>query len=335
MTQTESRKADHIRICTEANVESKKSTLFECVEFENKNSETSEIDCSTILFGKKLNYPIIIAGMTGGAEESKKINKNLAKAAEQLGIGFGLGSQRAMLEHPELKNTYEVRDIAPTTLLFGNIGAPQLSEYAPEQIEKAVLDVGADVLAVHLNKIQEALQPEGSWTDYSEKLEQLCNSVKIPVIIKETGMGISRETAHLLKDSGLAGIDVGGAGGTSFTRVELERTGGVPEGFQDSGIPTAASILEVRKEFPEIPLIATGGIRSGTDIAKALVLGADAAGIALPLLKPAQESSEAVVEKLKEFVSEFESTMLSTGSKSISDLKQQKISITGELSAWI
>lgn len=335
MIQTQSRKLDHIRICTEKNVESKKSTLLECVEFENKNSEITEVDCSTTLFGKKLNYPLIIAGMTGGAEESKKINKNLAKAAEELGIGFGLGSQRAMLENPELKSTYEVRDVSPTTLLFGNIGAQQLSKYSPEQIEKAVLDIGADVLAVHLNKIQEELQPEGTWTDYSEKLKQLCSSVKIPVLVKETGMGISRQTVSLLKNSGLAGIDVGGSGGTSFARVELERKDGVLETFQDSGIPTAASILEVRKALPELPLIATGGIRSGVDIAKALALGADAAGIALPLLRPAQESSEAVVEKLNEFVSGLESAILSTGSKSISDLKQQKISVRGELSAWM
>jgi len=335
MTRTQSRKLDHIRICTEKNVESKKSTLFECVEFENKNSKINEVDCSTIFFRKKLNYPIIIAGMTGGAEKSEKINKNLAKAAEQIGIGFGLGSQRAMLETPELKSTYEVRGIAPNILLFGNIGAPQLSEYSSVQIEKAVLDLGADVLAVHLNEIQEELQPEGTWSDYSEKLKQLCSSIKIPVIVKETGMGISGETARFLKDSGIAGIDVGGAGGTSFARVELERNGGVSENFQDAGIPTAASIIKVRKELPEIPLIATGGIRSGADIAKALALGADVAGIALPLLRPAQESSEAVVKKLKEFVSELESAMMSTSSSSITGLKQQKISIIGELSAWI
>jgi len=335
MTQTESRKLDHIRICTEKNVESSRTTLLECVEFaEEQLPEVADPDCSTTLFGKNLSYPIIIAGMTGGVEESEKINKNLAKAAQELGIGFGLGSQRAMLEKPELKRTYEVRDAAPNILLFGNIGAPQLSEYSPEQIEKAALGIGADVLAIHLNEVQESIQPEGAWTSYADKLKQLCTAIKIPVIVKETGMGISAETARSLKYTGITGIDVGGAGGTSFALVEAER-GGNSEVFKDSGIPTAASILEARSELAESPLIATGGIRTGTDIAKALALGADAAGIALPLLKPAQESSQAVVEKLEGIVSELENAMILTKSKTISNLKERKTIILGGLQEWV
>ncbi|MDP7282334.1 MAG: type 2 isopentenyl-diphosphate Delta-isomerase [Candidatus Undinarchaeales archaeon] len=322
MNSTQTRKSDHIRICTEKSIESKKSTLLECVELEKGNA--SNVDYSIELFGKKLNYPIIIAGMTGGVAEAEQINKNLAKAAEQLGLGFGVGSQRAMLENPELQNTYEVRDVAPNILLFGNIGASQLSEYSIEQIENSALAIGSDVLAVHLNEIQEKLQPEGTWKNYSEQLKQLCSSLKIPVIVKETGMGISEQTANSLKDSGIAGIDIGGAGGTSFACVELERSGENTDGA-DSGIPTAASILQVRKVFQTLPLIATGGIRSGEDIAKAIALGADTAGIALPLLKPAQESSEAVLTVLERFISELKQI----------DIKQSKPKITGELSKWV
>ena len=286
------------------------------------------------LFGKKLNYPIIIAGMTGGTAEAEQINQNLAKSAEKLGIGFGLGSQRAMIENPGLASTYKVRSVAPKTLLLGNIGAAQLSEYSPEQIQSVISEVGADVLAVHLNEIQEALQPEGSWTNYSEKLKQLCNSLQVPVIAKETGMGISKTTAESLKSTGISGIDVGGAGGTSFARVELERSKDSIENFQDSGIPTAGSILEVRKVFSGL-LIATGGIRTGSDIAKALALGADAVGIALPLLKPAQESSEAVTKKLENLVNEFKTELLKLKSQTVNQLKQRKTTISGELEQWV
>tara|TARA_Y100000034_G_scaffold87224_1_gene104568 strand:+ start:4706 stop:5737 length:1032 start_codon:yes stop_codon:yes gene_type:complete len=343
MNSTQSRKSDHIRICTEKQVESKKSTLFECVEFadidlSNRIDEESfseeNIDCSITLFGKKLNYPIIIAGMTGGTAEAEQINQNLAKSAEKLGIGFGLGSQRAMIENPGLASTYKVRSVAPKTLLLGNIGAAQLSEYSPEQIQSVISEVGADVLAVHLNEIQEALQPEGSWTNYSEKLKQLCNSLQVPVIAKETGMGISKTTAESLKSTGISGIDVGGAGGTSFARVELERSKDSIENFQDSGIPTAGSILEVRKVFSGL-LIATGGIRTGSDIAKALALGADAVGIALPLLKPAQESSEAVTKKLENLVNEFKTELLKLKSQTVNQLKQRKTTISGELEQWV
>jgi isopentenyl-diphosphate delta-isomerase len=231
-----------------------------------------------------------------------------------------------------------VRDIAPNVLLLGNIGAAQLSEYSQEQIENLALTVGANVLAVHLNSIQEKIQPEGNLPDidYSEKVKQLCSSVKLPVILKETGMGISSKDAHSFRESGIAGIDVGGAGGTSFARVELERGGnGEFHNLENSGIPTAASILEVRKVFPNIPIIATGGIRTGFDVAKSIALGADVAGIALPLLKPAQESTEAVVGKLEKIIEDLKKAMISSNSPTVSDLKADKININGELLEWV
>ncbi|MFH1450704.1 MAG: type 2 isopentenyl-diphosphate Delta-isomerase [archaeon] len=339
-SETEMRKLEHIKICCEESVQSDKTTLLEFVELKKSAPllPESDLDLSVELFGKKLNYPLIISGMTGGAAETGKINKNLAQAAEELGIGFGVGSQRAMLEDPSLKSTYDVRDVAPNVLLIGNIGAPQLSEYSSSAIEKMAMDIGSDVLAVHLNSAQEMIQPEGivPKMDYSEKVSELCSSVSIPVILKETGTGISQKNANSFRNSGLSGIDVGGAGGTSFARVELERMKSPAlMDFEDFGTPTAASILDVRKVFPTLPVIATGGIRTGDDVAKAIALGANSAGIALPLLKPAQASSDAVKSYLQRVISELKKSMMALSAPRISDLNREKIFITGELIKWL
>jgi len=339
--KTSNRKLEHIELCSGKNVVSKKkSTLFECVDFVHKavpEINRDNIDCSVKLFGKTLQYPIVIAGMTGGHEKSEGINKNLAKAAEELCIGFGVGSQRAMLENPSLAYTYKVRDVAPNVLLIGNLGAPQLKKYGPSGVEKAASEIGADVFAIHLNNLQESVQPEGETNarSFLKSISEVAKNSKLPIIVKETGAGISKESASELIKTGISGIDVGGSGGTSFAAVEIQRAKGkAMEELWDWGIPTAASIMEVRSVSKDIPVIATGGIRTGMDIAKAIALGANSAGIALPLLKPAQESSEKVVKALEKIIGELRTVMFLTGSKSIKELSSRKIVITGELHEW-
>lgn len=341
MNHTEKRKIDHIEICSTESVESKnKTTLFECVDFVHSalpEINKYEINLSTKIFGKKLNTPLIISGMTGGHESAEKINKNLAKAAQELGIGFGVGSQRVMLENPKLAYTYQVRDVAPSILLLGNLGVHQLEEYTVSEIEASMAEIGADMIAIHLNNLQEAVQPEGDTTSkgYLKIISEFSEKSKLPVIIKETGAGISKETAKEILKTKISGIDVGGAGGTSFAGVETLRKGSDElEDFWDWGIPTAASILEVRSVSKKIPLIASCGIRTGLDIAKAIALGADAAGIALPLLKPAQESPEAVVSKLNEITNGLRTAMFLCRAKNIQELSSRKIVITGKLSEW-
>lgn len=341
-SKTPKRKLEHLQICSDEDVETKNKTAgFECVDFVHQalpEIDKDSINLSTTLFNKKLNFPIIITGMTGGHESSYEINKNLAIAAQKLGIGMGLGSQRAMIEDSKLAYTYKVRDVAPDILLIGNLGAPQAENYTKEQIEKAMQEVGADVLAIHLNALQEVLQPEGETKakGFAKVISDLAKNSKIPVMVKETGAGISRETAQTLLNTKIAGIDVGGAGGTSFAAVEILRTkNSKAMEFWDWGIPTAASILEVRSVSKEIPLIATGGIRSGTDTAKALALGADAIGIGLPLLEPAKQSPEKVVSKLNEIIDGLRTAMFLVGAKDLSELKNKKVVTSGRLFEWL
>ncbi|MFH1424933.1 MAG: type 2 isopentenyl-diphosphate Delta-isomerase [archaeon] len=339
-SKTENRKLDHINICSDEGVEAKeKSTMLELVDFVHEalpEINIDEIDLSVELFGKKLNAPIIISAMTGGHAVAEKINKNLAKAAQKLGVGFGVGSQRAMIEDEKLAYTYQVRDVAPDILVIGNIGAPQIREYEKGEVQKAVEDIEADVLAVHLNALQEVIQPEGDtdFKGFADDIGKLVKKMKVPVIVKETGAGISKEAAKELIEKGVAGIDTGGAGGTSFAAVEYKRTKGKDTGLWDWGIPTAASILEVRSVSKDIPLIATGGIRTGMSVAKTIALGADAAGIGLPLLNAARESSEKVEEELEKIIDSLKKAMFLTGSASLGELKKKKIVLKGELYNW-
>jgi len=341
---TEKRKGEHVEICTGKNVEPEnKSTWLECVSLDMvelvhqalPDANLSEVDASTELFGKKLSFPLIIAAMTGGYEGAEKINKNLAKAAEELGVGLGLGSQRAMIENPELSYTYEVRDVAPNILLIGNVGVPQLKD--PSKITEASEKISADAIAVHLNPLQEAAQKEGepNFKDALEKIKNLASKSPIPIIVKETGAGISKEATEKLIAAGVKGIDVGGAGGTSFSKVESLRSGSSDKTFWGWGIPTAASVLEVRSASKEIPLISTGGIRSGLDAAKCIALGADAFGIALPLLKPAQKSHAEAVKYLKNFFNDFKKAMFLVGASNIKELKEKPFVLQGGLKNWV
>jgi isopentenyl-diphosphate delta-isomerase len=270
--------------------------------------------------GKKVKYPILITAMTGGYGDASEINRALAETAQKYGLAFGLGSQRAMIESPELAKSYAVRDVAPDIPLLGNVGAYQLKKYSFEQIESLVSSVGADALAVHLNSLQEVIQKEGD-TDYSGVLEAIaktCEKLSVPVLVKETGAGMSQDVALKLKDAGAAYLDIAGSGGTSWSKVEYMRNGTVP-GFEDWGISTLESIIMCRGV---LPFVASGGIRSGIDAAKSIALGADMAGAAYPFIKELRKGN---LDKYAQmFLSQLRISAYLTGSKTISDLKKAK-----------
>jgi isopentenyl-diphosphate delta-isomerase len=329
--KTSSRKEDHIRICLERDVEFSKSNGFERYELVHRalpELNLADIDTSTKFMGKAFSLPFFIEAMTGGSPGTDKINRNLAMAAQELGIGMGLGSQRAMLEDPGLAYTYEVREVAPGIFLLGNIGAAQLSGYSPGEITKLVRGVKADGLAVHLNAAHELSQPEGDsdWRNVLSDIGKLCRGVDFPVVVKETGCGISGEVARKLERAGAACLDVAGAGGTSWIRVEHHRGSETAKSFFDWGIPTAESLKQCR-EAVRIPLIASGGMRTGLECAKALAMGASLAGFALPLLKPAMDSHQAVVRKLEGMAREFRKAMLLVGAGNIQELRKAGISL--------
>ncbi len=334
----QSRKLDHIQICLEKDVQNGNSAGFEHVRLIHKSLpevDFNKIDTSCTLLGKEMSAPIIIAGMTGGWPGATRINRNLAGAAEKLGLAFGLGSQRAMIQHPKLKKTYSVRSIAPSILLLGNLGLIQFGGGWTEREVKKAAGVGIDALALHLNALQELVQPEGdrNWTGCFAALKRLCSKSKLPIIAKETGAGISGETAKMLESAGVAAIDISGSGGTNFALVESHRGNQIGKVFSDWGIPTVCSLLEVHNAV-SIPIICSGGVRSGLDIAKAIALGADAVGIAKPLLKPALKSQEAVEERLKLLMSELRTAMALTGSQNINELKKTKYVLTGFVHDW-
>lgn len=295
--------------------------------------DLSQVDTSTGLFGKTLSAPLIISSMVGGIEEARRINRNLAEAAQIMGLAMGVGSQRCFIDDPSTISTYQVRDVAPDILLFANLGAVQLNYgYGVAQCRLAVEVIGADALILHLNPVQEALQSEGNTNlaGLLRKIEQTCAKLTVPVIVKEVGCGISEDVARRLASIGVAGIDVAGAGGTSWTEIERYRahhevTRNVAATFASWGIPTADSITMARRGAPQLPLIASGGIRTGLDVAKAIALGADAAGIAAPLLKAASVSAEPVVGVLQEIIYELRISMFCTGAVSLKKLKNSPL----------
>ncbi|HOI70903.1 MAG TPA: type 2 isopentenyl-diphosphate Delta-isomerase [Methanobacterium sp.] len=332
------RKLHHLNLCMEKDVEYRdKRTGFGDVELIHKalpGIDKEEISLETEFLGKKLEAPIIITGITGGHPASQAINQALAKAAEKLKIGMGMGSQRAAVENPELKPTYTIiRDEAPSTLIIGNIGAPQV-EYA----EKSAAMMDMDAMAIHLNPLQEVIQPEGDVNskNYLENIKKAIETLEIPVIIKETGAGIKREDAVALEKAGAAAIDIAGAGGTSWAAVETYRSKDRSLGdlFWDWGIPTAVSTVEVLEQV-NIPILASGGIRTGLDMAKAIALGADTAGIALPLLKEAFEGPEAVVARLEKFIEELKVVMYLLGASNLKELKNVDLIIQGKTRDWL
>ena len=331
------RKLEHLLICKNYDVEFKdKTTGFEDIELIHNalpEVDKNEIDLSTDVFGKKLDSPLFITAITGGHPAAKEINKQLAIAAENNNIALGVGSQRAACEHPELEDTYSVvRDNAPDCLLVGNIGAPQLN-----LANKAIEILDADILAIHLNPLQESIQPEGDLDarGYLELISQITDMVDIPIMAKETGCGISAETSKQLVDAGVNYSDIEGAGGTSWSAVETYRSEDKYFGelFWDWGIPTAISTAEVVNTV-DVPVISSGGIRSGLEAAKAIALGADSVGMALPFLKKSISQ-----EELNQFIAKFNDSlriaMFLVGANNIDELKQSKLIIRGKTREWL
>ncbi len=327
------RKSEHLRIALEKEVEFSTLTAgfekYRLIHCALPELNLAEIDTSTWFLGKKLKAPFLISPMTGGTEEAERINRNLAAVAQEFGWAMGVGSQRVALEDPRLAFSYKVRDVAPDILLLANLGAVQLNYgYGVDECRKAVEMIEADALVLHLNPLQEALQPEGN-TDFSgllRKIEKVCAHLEVPVVVKEVGWGISPRVALKLVEAGVAAIDVAGAGGTCWSliemhRVEKESLKNVAMAFSNWGIPTAEAIREIRRILPDFPLIASGGIRTGIDAAKALALGANLVGIAAPFLKPALLSFEAARDKAWEILQTFRIAMFCVGAGDIESLR--------------
>ncbi len=330
--QNQQRKSDHIRINLYQDVGSEHtSTGFERYRFTHcamPDFDLESVDTGVTLLGKRLAAPLLISSMTGGTAEAAEINRRLAEAAQSAGIGMGLGSQRAAIEDPALADTYRVRRLAPDILLFANLGAVQLNYgYGLDECRRAVDMIEADALILHLNPLQEALQPEGNtrFAGLLAKIEAICRALPVPVVVKEVGWGISEWVARQLANAGVAAIEVAGAGGTSWSQVEMHRARGeiqrqTAAAFVDWGIPTAESLLMTRRGAPELVAIASGGIRNGIQIAKSIALGATACGIAGPFLRAANESLVAVSDLITLLVTQLRVAMFATGAADLPSL---------------
>jgi len=330
------RKADHIKINLEQDVRSALTTGLENYHFTHEalpELDLNRISTSLSLFGKQLAAPILISSMTGGTAEAETINLRLAEAAQEMKIAMGVGSQRAAIENPEQAKTFQVRRVAPDILLFANLGAVQLNYgYGIDQCRRAVDMIRADALILHLNPLQEAVQDAGdtNFAGLAKKIEEVCKKIEVPVIAKEVGWGISEKTAKLLADCGVSAIDVAGAGGTSWSQVEMHRapdefTRQLAATFVSWGIPTAESILNVKKAVPDMTVFASGGIKDGLDIAKCIALGATLGGMAGQFLKAAAVSTENAVEMMKLTKRQIEVTMFACGAARIGELENGKL----------
>ncbi|WP_369611579.1 type 2 isopentenyl-diphosphate Delta-isomerase [Sulfurisphaera javensis] len=349
MISITNRKIEHVEICLYEDVEFG-STLLEDVSLVHQSLpgfSLSDVDTTTNFLGKKMSAPIIITGMTGGLPELGKINETIAEVVEELGLGMGVGSQRIAIERKETRETFAItRKKAPNSPLIANLGAPQFVKgYDIKQVEEAIQMIEADAIAIHFNSAQEVFQPEGE-PNYSieilYKLIDISKSLKVPIIIKESGSGLSMEIAKLFYENGIRYFDTSGKGGTSWVSVEMYR--GIRKNnwkadsaklFLDWGIPTAASIIEVRTSAPDSIIIGSGGIRNGLEVAKAIALGADIGGFALPALKAAIQGKEALMNFLKRVIFELKVAMFLSGNKDLQGLKKTPIVITKELREWL
>ena len=344
------RKADHIEICLNDDIQARKITTgFEDVHLVHKalpEIDREKIDLSISLFGYKFSAPMFVGAMTGGTTKATKINVALAEAVEELKLGLCVGSQRIAIDNPKIEYSFNiVRKKAPTAFVLANVGGPQLvNKYGVKEARKAVDMVQANALAIHLNALQEAVQPEGD-TNYSgliRRIGELAQQLDVPVIVKETGAGIAAEDVKLLEDAGVAAIDVAGAGGTSWAAVEYYRAKArkdifrelLGEVFWDWGLPTSISLVEA-VQSANVPIIASGGIRNGVDITKALALGASLVSATYPFLEPATKSSEDVKKVLLYLVEEVKNAMFLVGANSINKLKNIPAVLTGKTAEWL
>ncbi|MGM5488696.1 MAG: type 2 isopentenyl-diphosphate Delta-isomerase [Nanobdellota archaeon] len=326
---TAQRKRDHIDICSTQQVEQSQTTGFERYHFPHQalpETDLAKIDLSTTFLGKQIKAPLLISSMTGGYDHAGTINANLAKAAQALGIPLCLGSMRIALEDQHARSSFNIRHLAPSIPILANVGAVQLNYGYTEQHLKEIIEIAdADALILHLNPLQEAIQPEGD-TNFKGLKEKINNlNLPVPLIIKEVGCGISQQTASELNCDY---IDTAGVGGTSWAAIEgIRANSPLGETFRDWGIPTAQSILECRRTGKQI--IASGGIRNGMDAAKAIALGADMVGLALPLLDPATKDHSEVVQFLENIIKELRITLFCTGAQDLDELRQVKLNGPG------
>src|SRR4028119_127399 len=333
MRETQTRKADHLRICLDEDVQFRGNTNgLERYRFTHcclPELNRSEIDITTTFLGKSLGAPLLISAMTGGTEQAKTINFRLAEVAQHYKLAMGVGSQRVAVENPQVAGTFAVRSHAPDILLFANLGAVQLNySYGLDQCLRVIDLLEADALILHLNPLQECIQPKGdtNFRGLLDKINILCTNLPVPVIVKEVGNGISAVMAQKLLEAGVTAIDVAGAGGTSWAKVESERASDVLQRqlgitFADWGLPTAECITTTRAVAPTVPLIASGGLRNGLEVAKAIALGADIAGLAWPFLQAAAESADAVDALVQLLLAEITTVLFCTGNANLSQLK--------------
>ncbi|HEX6965206.1 MAG TPA: type 2 isopentenyl-diphosphate Delta-isomerase [Gemmatimonadaceae bacterium] len=339
------RKAEHIRINLSEDVAAKGvGSGFDAYRFIHRalpEIDLRDVDPSVTLFGRRLAAPILISCMTGGTSEGGQLNRVLARVAQRMGFAIGLGSGRVMLEHPELIDTFDVRDVAPDVLLFANLGAVQLAKgYRVEHCQRLVRALHADALVLHLNALQEAVQPDGEgdtcFAGLLEKIGDVCRHLDVPVVVKEVGWGIAPDIVRSLVDVGVAAVDVAGAGGTSWTEVERHRIAEpwrarVAAAFAGWGIPTAECVREARHVAEEAYIFASGGVRDGIDVAKAIALGADLVGIAGPFLRAAAESEDSALVLSRELVDVLRIAMFAIGARTLGDLRTTpRLSYRGE-----
>src|SRR5450432_2075038 len=345
MADIAERKVDHLDLATSGDVGFKRTTtLFECVRLVHDalpELDVDAIDLSVTVLGKTLRAPILIAGMTGGAERAQRINLELAAIAEERGYAFGLGSQRAMHQRGEETSSYAVRSVAPSALILGNLGVVQAARMNNDEIQELLGAVGADALCVHLNPAMEIVQ-EGGDRDFRgglETLQRLTEGLGVPVIAKETGCGLSHAVAAKLRRAGVAHVDVSGAGGTSWVAVETQRAQAekkaLGQAFWEWGVPTAASVAWVHSHGFET-VFATGGMQSGLDIAKAIALGASAGGIARSALQALERGGPSGARQFFAGIeAELRAALLLTGSANLAALRHASRVITGELKDWL
>ncbi len=326
LEEVQRRKDLHIKIC-----------VYEDVEYKIRNGleryrliaglpdfNYSQIDTSTELFGKKLKLPIFISPLTGGGTLSKEINFRLAQAAEEIGIAMALGSQKIMLDYPETKDSFLVRKAAPNILLFANIGLVHLNHIGYRECLRLVEEVQADALMIYVNHLHEATQKHGdlNWKGLIDKLRFLCERFPYPVVIKEVGFGFSQNMLEIIKDLKIAAVDVAGAGGTNWLKIEKSLRGEAHEAwYEELGTPTAEAIEAAKKALPGVPIFASGGIRTGVDVVKALALGAKLVGMGLPFLKWAFHSVEAIIEGVKKVEEEIKLCMWYTAAPTLDKLR--------------